>query len=166
MPRRDRQELVNALLKTGGILLPEQVVQEDAHGVHAHRFSPSQFLFDLFGIKRRLLPHLQLVDRRLRNIITSNQPGLLRVPSIRLLLRPTWRLRPHYIHGEAEGEEHCYHENGFESFHCVNSAGNYMLAIRTFTRGIIKRVNATWVCSHYSKNRTFERPADVHLEDQ
>jgi len=31
VPGRDRQKPVDALLKAGGILLPEQVVQEDAH---------------------------------------------------------------------------------------------------------------------------------------
>ena len=62
MPRRDPQKLVDALLETGRILLPEQIVQKDAHSVHAHRFGPGQFLIDLGWIERRLLPHLQLVD--------------------------------------------------------------------------------------------------------
>ncbi|HXM94518.1 MAG TPA: hypothetical protein VOA64_09735 [Candidatus Dormibacteraeota bacterium] len=89
MPRRDTQETVNALLKTGGILLPEQVVEKDAHGVHAQRFGPSQFVIDLGGIEGGLLPHLQLIDGGLRNVITSDQPGLLRMPGVGLLLGPT-----------------------------------------------------------------------------
>jgi hypothetical protein len=35
VPRGDVQEHVNALPKAGRVLLPEQVVQEDPHGVHA-----------------------------------------------------------------------------------------------------------------------------------
>ena len=63
MPRRDSQETVDALLKPGCILLPEQVVQKDAHGVHAHRFRPSKFSFDLRRIEGGVLPHLQLINR-------------------------------------------------------------------------------------------------------
>src|SRR5947207_2631459 len=40
MARGDGQEAVEALLKAGGILLPKQIVQEDAHGVHAEGFGP------------------------------------------------------------------------------------------------------------------------------
>ena len=58
MPRGDRQEPIDALLKTSSILLPEQVVEKDAHGVHADGFGPGQFPFDLLGIEGGLLPHL------------------------------------------------------------------------------------------------------------
>lgn len=80
-------------LKTHRILLPEQVVQEDAHGIHAHRFRPAEFLVDLDRIEGRRLPHLQLIDRRRGHVIAADQPWLLRVPGIRLLLRPAGGLR-------------------------------------------------------------------------
>ena len=47
MARGDGQELVDALAKSGGVLLPEQIVEKDAHGVHAHGFGPAEFFVDL-----------------------------------------------------------------------------------------------------------------------
>jgi hypothetical protein len=93
MPRRNGQESVDALPEARRILLPEQVVQEDAHGIHAHRFRPAEFPVDLDRIEGRFLPHLQLVDRRLGHVIAANQPWLSRVPGIGPLLRPAGCLR-------------------------------------------------------------------------
>jgi hypothetical protein len=68
------------------ILLPEQVVQEDAHGVHAQTFRPAQLLVDLLWIESLRLPHFQLVDCIRRNVVAAHQPGLLRIPAIGLSL--------------------------------------------------------------------------------
>jgi len=62
VPRRNRQKLVDAFLKASRVLLPEQIVQEHAHSVHAQGFGPAKFLLDLVRIERRFLPHFQLVD--------------------------------------------------------------------------------------------------------
>ncbi len=93
MPRCNRQKLVDALLKSGCILFPEQIMQKDAHGIHPHAFGPSEFPVDLFRIERRRLPHLQLIDRVFGNVVAAHQPGLLRVPIVCPLLRPARSLR-------------------------------------------------------------------------
>src|SRR2546425_1102776 len=126
MPRSNRQEAVDAFLKTGGVLLPQQVVQKNAHGVHAHRFGPGEFLLDLFGIEGGLLPHLQLVDRGFGDVIASDKPRLLRVPGIGFLLRPTRCLRTRYSRAQTGHEQRCRHENAFESCHWVDSSGNHI----------------------------------------
>jgi hypothetical protein len=71
MPGRDGQELVNPLLESGGVLLPQQVMKKNSHGVHAHGFGPSELGIDLNRIEGHLLPHLELVDGRLWNVIAS-----------------------------------------------------------------------------------------------
>src|SRR2546429_5682980 len=90
MFRCNRQKLVDALLETISVLLPEQVMQEDAHRVHAEGFGPAKFLVDLFRIKSRLLPHFQLIDRRARNVIAPNKPRLLCVPFVRKAAVAYW----------------------------------------------------------------------------
>jgi hypothetical protein len=88
MLRGDGQKLIKALPEAGGILLPKQIMQKDAHGVHAHRFRPSEFGIDLSGIEGCLLPHLELIDSRLGDVIAAHEPRLLHVPRVRLLLSP------------------------------------------------------------------------------
>src|SRR5262245_20893218 len=78
----------DALFEAGRILLPEQVMQEDPHGIHSYRFGPAELFVDLERVERRLLPHFELVDRRLGYVVAPDQPGLARVPGICLLLRP------------------------------------------------------------------------------
>src|SRR5262249_735974 len=84
----DGQKLIEALLESGCVLLPKQIVQEHAHGVHAQGFSPAEFLIDLRRIEAVGLPHLELIDGRFRNVVTAHEPGLLRVPVIGLLFGP------------------------------------------------------------------------------
>ena len=95
--RGNSQELVNALLETVGVLLPEQIVQKNAHGVHAQRFGPTQFLVDLVRIKRRVLPHFQFIDGGARDVIAPDKPRLLRIPVVRLFLGPANGARPSCI---------------------------------------------------------------------
>ena len=42
----DGEKGVDALLEAVGVLLPEEVVEEDAHGVHADGFGPAEFAVD------------------------------------------------------------------------------------------------------------------------
>src|SRR5262249_59410799 len=60
--RGDGQELIDTLCEARGVLLPEEVVQKNPHGLHAHTFRPSQFLVDLIGIKSFGLPHLEFIN--------------------------------------------------------------------------------------------------------
>ena len=122
---RDRQELVDALAKTGSVLLPQQIVQKYAHGVHAHGFGPSEFLVDLRGIEGGFLPHLQFVDRRFRDIVAANEPGLLCVPIVSFLFGPACGL------GEdgSGAKDHCNQgerqECGSKFFHRKKSECSY-----------------------------------------
>ena len=75
-------------LKRLWILLPEQVVQEDAHGVHADAFGPAQFAVDGGGIEGIGLPHLEFVDRGGGQKVRAHRPGLLGIPGIGLGLGP------------------------------------------------------------------------------
>ena len=70
------------------ILLPEQIVQEHAHGVHSKSFRPSEFLVDLWQVEGLLLPHFQFVDGVGWNVIAPNWPRLLLIPRICSLLGP------------------------------------------------------------------------------
>jgi hypothetical protein len=88
VPVGDAQELVHAALQPFGILLPQHVVEIDAHRVHADRFGPAQLLVDGGGIEAVGLPHLELVDRGARIVIGADQPGLAFVPGVRLGLGP------------------------------------------------------------------------------
>src|SRR5580704_2059873 len=90
---RDGQKNVEALFESLAILLPEQVVQEHAHGVQSERFRPPEFFVDALGIESRGLPHFQLVDGRGWNVVATNQPRLFLIPVIRRLFRPTSGLR-------------------------------------------------------------------------
>src|SRR6516225_5556200 len=89
MAPRNGQELFNAVLKANGVPFRKQIVEKNAHCIHAHRFCPAHFLVDLGWVESLLLPHLELVDRGLRYVIAAHQPWWTPVPVVRLLLRPT-----------------------------------------------------------------------------
>ena len=82
-------------LKSRRVLLPKEVVQKNAHGVHAQIFRPSELLINLLRIKRVRLPHLKLVDRVHRHKITAHQPRLLGVPRVCLRLGPSLSVGVH-----------------------------------------------------------------------
>src|SRR6476661_3697504 len=89
----DAQKNIDALLETFRILLPEQVVQKDAHGVEAERLRPTEFGIDALGIKGRGLPHFQLIDGCGWNVVAADKPWLTGVPLVRGFLGPTRCLR-------------------------------------------------------------------------
>src|SRR5258708_16265905 len=126
--------MVDALLEAGGVLLPEKIVEKDAHGVHAEGFGPGQFLVDLWGTEGGLLPHFQLVDGGFWSVIAADEPGLLRVPGVGFLLGPAGGLR--FCGADMQEDRHqgCDYENGFENFHVVNSAWVYMLGVQDNVR--------------------------------
>jgi hypothetical protein len=68
--------LMDALLEAGGVLRPQQVVQEDAHGVHAQTRGPAEFEVDALGVEGLGLPHGQLVDGRSRHEVGAQGQGL------------------------------------------------------------------------------------------
>jgi len=89
VPGGDGQELIDALLETWGVLLPQKIVQKDAHGVHTQSFGPAQFLIDLLRIEAVSLPHLQFVNGGVRNVVCAHQPGLLLIPGVGLVFGPS-----------------------------------------------------------------------------
>ena len=82
------EELIQAFFESLGILLPEQIMQEDPHGVHAEALRPAQFLIDPFEVERLRLPHFQLIDRGSGREIGPDEPGLLFPPIVGLGLGP------------------------------------------------------------------------------
>jgi hypothetical protein len=86
------QKLIDAVLKACGILLPNEVVQEDAHGVHAQALCPPELAIDLRRIEGRCLPHFKFVDGVGVKEVCAHKPRLLLVPLIGPVLGPTLRL--------------------------------------------------------------------------
>ena len=84
----DGQKSVDALREAFRVLLPEQVVQEDAHGVHADGFGPAEFAIDGGGVEGVGLPHFQLVDGGGGKEVGAHRPGLLGVPGVGLGFGP------------------------------------------------------------------------------
>src|ERR1700683_4448523 len=80
MLRGNLKESVHAFLEAFWILLPEEIVEEDAHGVHAERFGPAKLEINASGIEGVRLPHFDIVDRRGGNVIAADQPGLAGAP--------------------------------------------------------------------------------------
>src|ERR1700719_853567 len=71
----NREELVHATQEADRILLPEEIVQEDAHCVEADRLCPSELTVDGTWVDGRDLPHLQLVDGRTGNEVATDKPA-------------------------------------------------------------------------------------------
>ena len=94
---------IDSPLEPFGILLPQQIVQKDPHGVHAQTLSPAQFLINFLRIESSRLPHFQFVDRGGGNEIAAHQPGLLLVPVVRFLLGPVLCDRE-YMGGECKNQ--------------------------------------------------------------
>ena len=88
MPRGNGEKCIDALLESLRILLPEKVVQEDTHGIHADALSPAKLAVDRGRVEGIGLPHLEFVDRGGRKKIRAHRPGLRFVPGVGLLLCP------------------------------------------------------------------------------
>jgi hypothetical protein len=86
--RGDLQKLVDPLAVSGGVLAPGQVMQKDAHRVHAQPFGPAQFFIDGLRVEGLGLPHFEFVDGVGRDVIAADQPRLFGVPLVCLLFRP------------------------------------------------------------------------------
>src|SRR5438128_2624699 len=84
----DCEELVDAIQEADRVLLPEEMMQEDAHRVEAEGLCPSQLAVDGTRVERCRLPHFELVDRRAGNEIAANQPSRGIGPRPCVLLRP------------------------------------------------------------------------------
>ena len=85
---RDLEEAIDAALEAGRVLLPEQVMQEDAHGVHSNGLGPAEFLVDAGGIEGIGLPHLEFVDCGGGEVVGADEPGLAGVPAFGLCFGP------------------------------------------------------------------------------
>ena len=84
----DGEEGVEALLEAFGVLLPELVLQEDAHGVHADGLRHAEFFVVELRVEGGGLKHFELVDGVGGNVVGADQPGLLRVPGVGLFGGP------------------------------------------------------------------------------
>ena len=82
MPSGNLQELIDTLLEAVGILLPHQVMQEDAHGVHPDVLSPTELFVNLRSVERRRLPYLQLVDCVFRDIVAPDRRRMIPIASL------------------------------------------------------------------------------------
>ena len=89
--RGDGEEDVDSITKAFGILLPKEVVEEDAHGVHAEALGPAELEVDAFGIEGVGLPHFELIDGVGGNVVAADKPGLMSVPFVRLGFGPSRR---------------------------------------------------------------------------
>src|SRR4051812_3577882 len=105
------EELIESRKISLRILIPRDVVQEDAHAVEADALRVSELAIDGRKIEGVGLPHLQLVDRGRRNEVAPDEPaGFLR-PRVRLLGCPALR-------GAGGGDEKEKEENdAFEVKH-------------------------------------------------
>ena len=83
------QEPVDALLETFRILLPGQVVQEDAHSIHPGIDCPAQLALDCLDIEGVRLPHFELVDGGGGDESAAHQPGQLLIPGVDFFDRPS-----------------------------------------------------------------------------
>ena len=109
----DVQECIDPVAVAVRVLLPNQVVQKHAHGVHAEALSPSQFSIDALGIEAVFLPHFELINRGGWDVVTADEPGLPLIPGIRLSFCPA-RLCRAGAQKKAEEERellHCYAGN-------------------------------------------------------
>jgi hypothetical protein len=80
--------LVHPLLKSGGILLPCQMMQKNPHAIKTDTLGITQLPGDRSAVKTIRLPHFQLINGRARNKITTPQPTLPGIPAIRLFHIP------------------------------------------------------------------------------
>ena len=68
----DLQKYRDALLESLRVLLPQQVMQKNSHGVQSQRFGPAEFLVNFFGVEAVGLPHLQFIYRGSRDEIAAH----------------------------------------------------------------------------------------------
>ena len=76
------EELVHPVEKSSRVLLPGEVVEEDAQGIETQILGPGQFTVDLLEIEGIRLPHFELIDRVGGNIIAPDRPGPLLHPGL------------------------------------------------------------------------------------
>lgn len=84
----DGQEGIEAANEPFGILLPELVLQEDTHGVHADSLGEAELTVIDGGVEGGRLKHLELVNSVGWDVIGSNEPGLAGVPGVGGVLGP------------------------------------------------------------------------------
>lgn len=89
----DLQILVHAIFESCGILLPGQVVEEDAHAVQSDGCGVAQFTIDGTRIEAGSLPHFELVDRRAGDEVAAPEPSFGSVPFGGFCFAPDGTLR-------------------------------------------------------------------------
>src|SRR3954447_23706972 len=84
----DMEEALDVFEEGFAIVVPGEVVEEDANRVEAERLGPAELAVDGFGIERLGLEHFELVDGGAGDEVAADEPGLSVVPIIRLLRGP------------------------------------------------------------------------------
>src|SRR5690606_2756225 len=85
--------MVDPVKKTHRVLLVQRIVQVNPYCVHTQGFRPAQFPVNGDRVVGLFLPHLQLVNGVTWCKVSSHQPFLILIPSIRLFFcpdRPIW----------------------------------------------------------------------------
>ena len=78
----DAKKSVHALGAAARVFVPRNLVQEDAHRVHADGLRPPQLGVDYHRVERIGVPHLNLIDGAGGNVIGADVPGLLGIPEV------------------------------------------------------------------------------------
>ena len=76
VPVGDLQEPLQSPQEAAGVLLPQEIVKEDAHGVEPEVLGPAELLVDDGRVEGRRLPHLERVDGRPGDVVAAERPGL------------------------------------------------------------------------------------------
>jgi len=85
----DAQEGIDPLEEPLRVLLPEQIVEVHAHGVHAELLvCPAKLAVDGLRVEGVGLEHLKLVDGVGGGVVRPHQPFLFRIPAFSLRRRP------------------------------------------------------------------------------
>lgn len=86
--RRDGDELREPGLETGRVLGPQQVVEEDSHGVEPVKPRKAQLVVDAPGIVCAWLEHLELVDGVRGDVVCTDEPAVRLIPAMCAVGRP------------------------------------------------------------------------------
>ena len=87
MLRADTEKIINPAFESGGVFLPDKVMQIDPDGVEADLLGPATLAVDCIGVISVFLPHLKLIYRGAGNEVAADRPASLCIPGVCLLLR-------------------------------------------------------------------------------
>ena len=153
----DLQKFVHTIEEACGILLPGEVVEENAHRVHAEALRPRfKFAVDGREIEGVGLPHFEFVDGGAGDEIAADQPGLLCVPVVGVLRRPlVWGglergrrdKRSRRKIGRKDNAETLRRRGARRSKGYFSSLGAYLWSLRAFYWSLRARISLRKGCA-------------------